>query len=168
MNPEQVVAERNSAIRKWASMVTRRLKGRASVFSHGKQGMVMRKGDYPHPEEKLANSLNYTNGRLNYGEIEYIGFRFERHGVFIHKGVGRGYVAAGNSVVRGHKPSNNVKKYAKDSNRRAGNILSNGPMRRHKDEWFNPIIQANMPELADRVAELWLDAAVNETQMLIK
>ena len=34
-----------------------------------------------------------------FGLANYVGFSFERHGVFVHKGIGRGYQSNGNGLV---------------------------------------------------------------------
>jgi hypothetical protein len=48
----------------------------------------------------LAKSLSVRVKR-SYGEITSMSFPFARHGVFVEKGVGRGYtVGSGNSVTR--------------------------------------------------------------------
>ena len=35
-------------------------------------------------------------------------------------------------------------------------------------EWFNPVLEQSLPELADRLAEINADAVLNSTRMMIK
>jgi len=99
-------------------------------------------------EKKLAQSIgSYT--KKEFGEINTIAFTMERHGVFVHKGVGRGYNARGNGFVT---------------------RTAKGPMTRQRVavEWFNPILDKQVPELADAIAKVNANAAVNATKMKIQ
>lgn len=84
----------------------------------------------------------------NFGLIERISFSFERHGVFVHKGVGRGYKMNGGFVLRTAK----------------------GPRQKAREgvDWFNPIMEQNVPDLADRLAEKFADISLKATRMNIK
>lgn len=167
MTPEGLNAY-NLMVRRWASMVRSKLHGSVLRFSHGKDGAVTRgtKKYSAHTEYKLRDNISYK-AHQDYGQIDGVGYQFERHGVFVHKGVGRGYVMSGGSVVLGRKPTNAVKAYAKQKNRGYGNTVLSGPVRRRPVEWFNPILDANVPELADKIAVMNADAAVNATKMRI-
>jgi len=130
------IEEYNQMVRSWASMVKRKLSSSAGRFSHGKNGMVTRgKGGYSHPENKLDNSMKHKTHQ-SFGEIDSVGFQFERHGVFIHKGVGKGYRMQSGMVVK----------------------YSSGSGSRKPEEWFNPILDEYLPELAGKVAEMKADA----------
>ena len=112
------VQEQNTAVKGWANMVTRKLKSSALQFKNGKSGMVQRGSGtkYQRNEDKLVNSI----GRKIYmasGLAEGIGFKIERHGVFVHKGVGRGYIMEGGVVIRGYKTDSGLKKQAKKSSK---------------------------------------------------
>ncbi|MGQ7868692.1 hypothetical protein [Sunxiuqinia sp. sy24] len=139
-----VMVETNEVINKWVPKVRRALRSSARWFSDGKEGFVMRGN---RPEKKLAKSIgSYT--KKDQGAINLVAFSMERHGVFVHKGVGRGYNAKGNGfVVRTAK----------------------GPVTRPRVavEWFNPILDKNVPALADNIARVNTDAAVNATRMKI-
>jgi len=144
------IEEQNAAITQWASMVQRHLRGAAVLLTHGKEGTITRPG---RTERKLEDSIR-TQNRKTYGVITGQSFIFERHGVFVHKGVGRGYEMQGGMVVRTAK---------EDS------IFSNNMGKvRVTFEWFNPVIEQSLPELADKLAEINADAAVNATRMLIR
>jgi len=159
----------NAMLRKWGSVITRKLTYAAKRFSKGKKGSVTRgiKRNQSRTELKLDRSMSHRED-MHYGAIDYIGFNFERHGVFVHKGVGRGYTMSGGMVIRGMKPGKQQLLHAKDQNRAIGPIKIDGAMKRRAVEWFNPILDATVPALADKVAEMNADAAVNATKMYIK
>lgn len=123
--------EQNAVIRKWIPKVRSNLKANAKRLVNGKtQSFVKRPG---RTEGKLADSIR-SKTRKDHGVIETVTFQFERHGVFVHKGVSRGH------------PIGNP---------------------RQANEWFNPPLDKYLPELADRIAAINTDAAVNATRMKI-
>jgi hypothetical protein len=74
----------------------------------------------------------------------------------------------GGMVIRARKPSKEKQAYAKAKNRSIGNQKIDAAMKRRAVEWFNPVLNAALPGLADRVAEMNADAAVNATKMFIR
>lgn len=123
--------QQNEAIKKWVPKVRRNLKNNARKFVNGKtESFVKRPG---RTEQKLANSIR-SKTKKQYGSIEVVTFQFERHGVFVHKGVSRGH------------PISNP---------------------RQKTEWFNPPLERYLPELADKLADINTNIAVNATRMKI-
>ena len=159
----------NQMLRRWGNMITRKLSGSASRFIHGKEGSVTRgiTRNHSRTELKLDKSMK-NRADMNFGMIDYIGFQFERHGVFVHKGVGRGYVMEAGMVIRALKPSKQQQQYAKDQNRAIGPVKIDAEMKRRAVEWFNPVLDAALPGLADKVAEMNADAVVNATKMHIR
>ena len=136
--------EQNSLVVQWSSMVQSRLRGAATLFSKGKDGTITRPGG---TERKLEDSI-VGKTRTDYGVIDRITYSFERHGIFVHKGVGRGYEMQGGFVQRTAKSqSSEVWQPA---------------------EWFNPVLDQALPELADRLAEINANAVLNATKMMIK
>jgi len=99
------------------------LKTSALQFQDGKtKSLIIRKRPSGNQKEsKLFLSVN-SKTQKDYGAIDGVGFLFERHGVFVHKGVGRGYRADGTISVK--HPSGNP---------------------RVPREWFNPIMQQKVP-----------------------
>jgi hypothetical protein len=81
------------------------------------------------------------------GEIYKLGFSFRPEGVYIHKGVGRGYVAAGNGVVK--------------TSRTPG-------FNRRPIVWFNPVIERNLPKLREIVLQYNKDIIINTTRIFIQ
>lgn len=137
----------NLVVREWTAKVRRLIKQSTAQFQHGKSGSVLRDGG-SRPEHKLQPTIK---GKVNYEHGISVGasFRFERHGVFVHKGVGRGYQMQGGMVVRTAKNPPN-------------------PRPRVPVDWFNHIIDSSVPELAERVGRINADAAINAVRMRIK
>lgn len=160
-------AAQNNLVKQWSSMVTRKLKASAARFQHGKSGMVMRKAPSAHREDKLKDNLNAKIYK-SYGVAEGVGIKIERHGVFLQKGVGRGYVMNAGTVTRGIKPGKDAKLYAKAKNRAVGTMVTGGGMNRHPVDWFNAILDAYVPELADKVTKINADAVINDDHIRIK
>ena len=140
------VQEQNEAVFKWSSMVQRRLRQSLQQFNNGKNSTVQRPG---RSEHILRTSLN-SKTKQNYGVIDRVSIQFERHGVFVHKGVGNGYKMQGGTVIR------TAKKPIPD------------PRPRVAVEWFNPILNQTLPELADKLADIGANAVVNATRMMIR
>jgi hypothetical protein len=104
-----------------------------------------------------------------YGEVDLLAYHFVRHGVFAHKGVGRGYYMEGGVVIRGNKPGKILKASTMDVNYRLHKvILKSARINRKPIEWFNPVIKENIEGLADLIAEMNADKTVNATKILIK
>lgn len=139
------VKQQNAIVLQWVPKVRTKLKSSARWFSDGKTEPFVKRG--LRTEKKLAASIA-SKTKKSFGEIEVITFSFERHGVFVHKGVGRGYEANEGFVTRTAK----------------------GPQLRPRVavEWFNPVLDENIPELADRLAEINGDAALNTARVRIK
>lgn len=169
-NDNDYIEEQLKEMQRWSSMVTRKLKTNARQFTHGKQGFVLRgkKSGETHGENKLVSSLNkkvYVKG----GIPEGIGFKIERHGVFVQKGVGRGHISQNGFVLRGNNPSKEAMLYAKSQNRRApGKQTTGGQVNRRPVDWFNSVIEATLPELCDRIAEINVNAIIRKGKIIIK
>ena len=139
------IEKQNAIIKRWAPKVKRKLKNAAKLFQKGKiDSFVARKG---RTEGKLADSIKARLGK-QMGVIELVSFGFERHGVFVHKGVGRGYELEGNNVVRTAKSAMSAPRLAVP--------------------WFNPVLNTYIPQLADSIATVNANAALNATKVHIK
>jgi len=141
----QEMHELNMAVLNWVPKVRSQLKTSALKFQDGKtKSFIIRKRPSGNQKEsKLYLSVN-SRTHKDYGAIDGVGFLFERHGVFVHKGVGRGYHADGSVSVK--HPSGNP---------------------RHPVEWFNPVVNKHIPELADRLAQISADAVLNAARLRI-
>lgn len=152
----KLLADQNQAVTRWQSMVQRKLHDSATGFVHGKT----KTRELPNrTERKLADSIASRN-RKQYGEIFSVSFTFERHGVFIHKGVGRGYNMQGGMVVRTARSA--------DPSTRDLQWWEEDARPRTPQQWFNPVLNQTIPQLADTIAEINADATVNATRMMIK
>ena len=142
----QNIEQQNEVVNQWVPKVRTQLRSSARWFSDGKpESMVLRgKGGLRRVEKKLAKSIE-SKTRINFGAIDTITFNFERHGVFVHKGVGRGFPIRGKGIIK--NPSGK---------------------RRIAVEWFNPVLDKNMPKLADSIAEVNADVALNSARAQIK
>jgi len=137
--------EQNAVVRKWISMVQKRLKLNTAMLTHGKNQSRFHHGRL---ERKLSDSLK-SQTKQKYGVIDQASIIFERHGVFVHKGVGRGYKMVGGTVVRTAK-----------------SVIS--LTTREPREWFNPAIDQLMPELVEKLEQINADAVINATRLVIK
>ena len=90
----------------------------------------------------LRGSLKYKIYTNRQGVPYRLGFNFNRYGVFVEKGVGKGYKMVNGVVV----------KYGKG--------ISMNP--RLPNMWFNPTIRALLPELEAVVRKNVFDAVFNK------
>lgn len=100
---------------------------------------------------KLSGSLkqNYRH----YGktiaageEVTSVGFAFKPEGIYVHLGVGRGYNMQGGTRILTKK---------------------SGGWNRSPKPWFNPVIEAHVPELVEIVREYCGTLLVNTTRIFI-
>jgi hypothetical protein len=155
IEPEEISQEEyNRRVTAWGSALGNKI--RASIRALTTKG----KGD-------LVKSLRLKATKW-YGEVDLLSYHFVRHGVFVHKGVGRGYMMRGGSVVRGYKPGRDLKIFKNKNAFPRSKILKSNTFNRQPLEWFNPVVQENIEGLADLIAELDADKVVNATKILIK
>jgi len=86
-------AKFNKAVRSWANGVKNKLAASArSKTTKGKktQRVIKTKEEGSIVEKILSEDIRYSV-KINYGIVERISFSFPRHGVFWHKGVGKGH-----------------------------------------------------------------------------
>jgi len=86
--PVSDVQEVNAAILQWVPKVRSALKSSASLLGNGKEESFVTRGT--RVEYKLKDSI-HTGTHKDYGQIDSVNIKFERHGVFVHKGVSRGH-----------------------------------------------------------------------------
>ncbi|TRZ50983.1 hypothetical protein D4S03_05830 [bacterium] len=128
----QALEEFNSKIKSWGSRVKAALP--PSISSQGIEGI------------QLSRSIK-NRYKFDYGEISRIGYAFARHGVFVHKGVGRGYRAQGDTVVKTAKTQG---------------------FNRKPKPWFNPVIESFIPELEQIIKEYADSAVLNTVRIFIR
>ncbi len=125
---------------------------------------------------ELLAGIKSSTKKDTAGIIEKVTFSFPRHGVFFHKGVGRGYHVQGGNVVKISKEKTNqsekkealktFKIQAKFGSIGNGTTSESGRMRKPV-EWFAPNMDAAIPELIDiicnRMADLTAQTMVDST-----
>lgn len=156
-NPNYTTVDKfNDDVKKWTVSTGRKIRTNIKSNTRGK-GKDKARGAYSviatretKPEEKkLAQSVSYGLRKRN-GETERIRFSFERHGVFLHYGVGRGYIKNGDTVVRG------VRSGKKEF------IVKDGSINRKPVDWFDSELDKNMASLADIAVEYHGDEALQQ------
>lgn len=129
----KAVDDFNQKVQAWSAKIKAQLPG--SITSQGMGGKV------------LSRSIRETF-KYDHGEIFRLGFSFARHGVYVHKGVGRGYRMNGEVVVKTARTTEGFNRKPKP--------------------WFNPVIESGMPELEQIVKEYTQTAIVNSTRIYIR
>lgn len=127
--------EFNEKVRGWTISVRSRMARNAPKYT----GVESRKRVDP----KLAASLSYRIRKDREDISSRIKYQFPRHGVFIHYGVGRGYMREGGAVV-------------KVSRSRTQGI------NRRPNDWFDVEIRNNMEDLAEIAQEFYGDWALDD------
>jgi hypothetical protein len=97
------------------------------------------------------------NTKVHYGEVDQGSIAFDRYLVWVHKGAGRGFGGNKGSTwfgPNGEKKSTNPHSFGK---------MNTGT--RQAEEWLNPVLEAEVPKLADIVAGFKADAAVKQIQI---
>jgi len=143
----------NKDVRIWGRKVAKQLRQEAgSRFTNGKTGIrVYKSGIHKGKKENKLKSSIRAKFRKEIGgeQIDTIAFGLERHGVFLQKGVGSGYVANGGGVARIAKSE--VVKY------------------RVRQNWFNNTLDRNIKSLSDTIVKHAGDSIVlNTKQMFIQ
>jgi hypothetical protein len=156
LEPQEIgIEDYNKRIADWGSELGSKI--RVAIRALTTEG----KGD-------LLKSLKFKSAKWN-GEIDKLSYHFVRHGIFVHKGVGRGYVLIGGNVV--HIKGYMTKKSIVDFGKRRGKTYTtafDSNLKRKPKEWFNPVVAQNIERLADMIAEMDADRVVNATKILIK
>lgn len=127
--------EFNEKVRGWTISVRSRMARNAPKYT----GVEWSKRVDP----KLAASLSYRIRKDPENISSRIKYQFPRHGVFIHYGVGRGYMREGGAVV-------------KVSRSRTQGI------NRRPNDWFDVEIRNNMEDLAEIAQEFYGDWALDD------
>lgn len=126
--PSEEIARLNQIADKWASDTVSSLKSGAAQFRKGRGDLV----------RSLKKRL-----RTDFGVVERIAFSLARQGIFVEKGVGRGFPI---------------------SRQGAGGGIGGG---RLPKPWFNPVFIKGLPELADKVAETFADMYLSEMERIL-
>jgi len=116
----------NSDIKSWAGETQKELKQQFDSLNI----QHVDRSPSPRPSREVLENILRSRGGL----VSKVSFKFPRHMVFVHKGVGKGVpisLAGSNATNRKPKP------------------------------WFNPVMDKKVEDLADRVADHSADIVVN-------
>lgn len=166
---EKMILEQNIAVKAWGVEVQQKLKTSAGRFTKGKTGSRVNPAPngplrkiYPNikdwKEDKLKPSLRY-NAKQTYGVVDRLGFTIQRHGIFVDKGVGRGYQIRGGMVVRVDGKGTGRKRLDRQP------IAA--PIRRTPEDWFNEVIDANTDNLANQIMTINENSVINAIRLRI-
>ena len=134
----------NEQVKGWTTSVRRKIVASAPVgVGHNSANRQTK---------KLAQSITYGL-RFEFGSVSRIRFSFERHGVFVQYGVGRGYIRSGGAVVRGFVTKRKGNKPEKTTTSSEG-------INRHPVDWYDSNITEGLPELANYTQEYYGDMAM--------
>lgn len=142
----------NKAVEEWYSSVAAQLRAKVATKS-----------------TRIAQQLEPRAYTDKYGLINRVGFSFPRHGIYIHKGAGRGqggYIGSSWTklrVVNGVEISTGLLRHT-DPNSLHGTM---GTGNRRAFEWFDPIVKSRINELADIVADYFDTMVIDATNIYI-
>lgn len=166
VNPQLMTAEEfNAAVKQWTS--DRRRRAISNVTANTDKSVRQWKG---RKTPKLARSVSGRVKNRN-GVAERIAYAFERHGVFFHYGVGRGYIKVGNSLVRGYRIDSSKELVAahrkrgdndKDIKMMKHAYKHTGHMVRRPVNWMDVELDKGLYMLADIAQEFYGDKAMND------
>ncbi|MCD4681138.1 MAG: hypothetical protein K8S00_12205 [Bacteroidales bacterium] len=137
MNDQVPYEKLNQDVKAWSARTKAEIRSRIASLSQKGKG-------------ELVKSLR-VKYRKYYGMVDRITFTFDRHGVFLHYGVGRGYKREGGKVIR------KIEKLPEG--------LSPKVMRKPKD-WLNPTLDSRFDSLTDLVQKYYADTALVEASTL--
>ena len=135
----------NSEVKEWMGYVIQDLKGNIALLVQ--------------KDEFLSDSLEPRIYKSK-GETERVGFSFAREGIYIHRGAGRGQ-----GGFRGG--SKWTDKYGKLKKTNPDSFYLMGTGNRQPIRWFDPIIEKNLPKLADIVADYAADMQIDASRIFI-
>lgn len=159
-DPKYTTAEEfNQSVRNWSFSIKRKSIQNLTFKTKG-NSRDWKKRNTP----KLKSSIDDIYKEFK-NEVVGVGFNFEKHGVFVHYGVGRGYIREGGIVKRGRKLNTEEKNkqrkrgYTKKETEQM-RIAISGPINRKPVDWFDVEIRTGIGKLADIAQEYHGDKAM--------
>lgn len=131
--PDELASQFNEYIQRWAKHTLMELKDSIQYREIGETGQL-----YQSLKARFKKQLT----------INRIGFWFRPQGVYIEKGVGRGYNMVGGAVVRTARTRQTLRP-------------------RKPNPWFNPTIKDAIPDLEAIVAKYYDSAVINAVRIYI-
>ncbi|MGL4853192.1 MAG: hypothetical protein ACRC3Z_11210 [Phocaeicola sp.] len=147
------LTEYNKAVNAWQQSVAAQLRAKVAIKS-----------------TRVAESIEPKAYTDKLGVIDRLGFSFARHGIYIHKGAGRGQGGTIGSnwtklkVVNGVEISTGIVRHTNPGSLNA----TQGTGNRSSYEWFDPIVRGRLPELADIVASYFDTMIIDATRIYIE
>lgn len=141
----------NKAVQKWMNSVAAQL--RAGIASRSM---------------RIARELQPRAYTDKYGLINRVGFSFPRHGIYIHKGAGRGQGGTIGSSwtkikrINGVEISTGIVRHTDPASLNKQNDGS-----RQAYEWFDPVIRNRISELDEIVSNYFDTMIINATRIFI-
>lgn len=142
----------NKDVQKWMNSVAAQL--RASISSHSM---------------RVATDLRPRMYTDKYGLINKLGFSFPRHGIYIHKGAGKGYGGTTGSKwtklkrIGGIEVSTGIVRHTNPESLNG----SQGTGNRKAYEWFDPIVRNRIPELETIITNYFDSMIIDATRIYI-
>lgn len=145
----------NSDIKAWTAKVEGELKASAdAMFSHPDREIST---DFPRLSESIKAKVRFDKQYKL--ETRSVGFSIARHGVYLHQGARRGH----GGLVGGKWTD----RYGKLKQTATSSLGKQGIGSSKAIHWFNPVIERNIDELIEIVANYSADIAVNINSILL-
>ena len=103
------------------------------------------------------------------GEAVGLGIKMAKHGVYVHYGVGRGYVSSGGVLQRAQRVKVGSGLYNQMLKRgysrreiKSSFVAGSGEIRRRPVDWLDSVLKENIGELADITAEYHGDESMRK------
>jgi len=145
----------NSSVKAWANKVESELKASAdSRFSHVDRDVSDK---FPRLSDSITAKVRFDKQYKL--ETRSVGFSIARHGVYQHQGAGTGH----GGLVGGKWTD----KYGKLQQTNPESYGKQGTGNRQSVHWFNSVIERNIDDLIEIVAEYSADLAVNINSILL-
>lgn len=142
------VKQFNEDVTAWSIHTTRRLK--INVRTMIKRDLLL--------SDSIRPNLYYD--RKYAKEVNRVGFSFVREGIYIHKGAGHGQ-----GGFKGGSEWYNIHGAKKTTIR--ASLMKMGQGNRQPKEWFDPIIEQEIPQLADLIADYSATLQIDATNIFI-
>lgn len=137
----------NEDVKQWAQTTTVKLK--ASVKTLIDHDLIL--------SDSIKPNIYYDHKYAK--EANKVGFSFVREGVYVHKGAGKGQ--------GGTKGSKWYNLKGEQKSTQLSSLMKMGTGNRQPKEWFDPIVEKEVPQLADLVGDYSASLIIDTTTLYI-
>ena len=139
------IEQQNQGVKTWTGSTLQQIKNRyiSMVQSPNRSGEGL-------------DSLKSGTGK-SFGEINRVSFGFNRYLVFVHKGAGKGQ--------GGTKGSSWISASGQRKKTKMSSLGKMNTLNRHKKEFLNPVLDGEIPKLADIITGFKADQVVKSIQI---